>query len=260
MDDTGSKEPEGSNTATPGKRSNRARPEKLQQKVLALVRKHYSGGEGERFGPTLAAEHLSEEHGIELDAETLRRWMLKAGLWSRVRKSKRYRSRRQRKAHFGELLQLDGSFHRWLEDRAEQGCLINLVDDATGMAVAQFAEEETTWAVADVLRKWVERNGIPRAIYTDWKSVYHAKPEQEGSERQRSQFGHVRPARHRIDRGQLAAGQGTSGAASRHASRPAGEETPAAGNRYQRKLGYSGSDIPFAPYLPQLRHLPSRQP
>jgi transposase len=153
-----------------GRRSNRARPEKLQQKVLALVRKHSSGGEGERFGPTLAAEHLSEEHGIELDAETLRRWMLKAGLWSRVRKSKRYRSRRQRKAHFGELLQLDGSFHRWLEDRAEQGCLINLVDDATGMAVAQFAEEETTWAVADVLRKWVERNGIPRAIYTDWKS------------------------------------------------------------------------------------------
>lgn len=165
-----------------GRRSNRARPEKLQQKVLELIGKHYGGAVGERFGPTLAAEHLSEEHGIELDAETLRRWMLQAGLWSRTRKRKRYRSRRLRRAHFGELLQMDGSFHLWLEDRAEQGCLINLVDDATGIAVGQFTEEETTWAVADVLRKWVERYGIPRAIYTDWKSVYHAKPEEEGRE------------------------------------------------------------------------------
>jgi len=174
-----------------GRRSNRAKPEELQQKVLEEVRKHYGGAEGARFGPTLAAEHLKEEHGIAVDAETLRRWMLQAGLWSRARKRKRYRSRRLRKGHFGELLQMDGSFHRWLEDRAEQGCLINLVDDATGTAVAHLAEEETTWAVADVLRKWVESYGIPRAIYTDWKSVYHAMPEQDGKKRRLSQFGQM---------------------------------------------------------------------
>jgi transposase len=99
-----------------GKRSNRARPEELRAKALGLVRAHYSGEPGERFGPTLAAEHLANEHGVRVEAETLRRWMLAAGLWTRERKRKQYRRRRARKSHFGELLQLDGSFHRWLEE------------------------------------------------------------------------------------------------------------------------------------------------
>jgi transposase len=174
-----------------GRRSRQAKPQALREKAMQLVREHYSGGPGERFGPTLAAEHLSEEYGIELDHETLRRWMLEAGLWSRERRSRKHRRRRARKAHFGELLQMDGSFHEWLEKRGGRGCLINLVDDATGTTLAWFSEEETTWAVADVLRAWVQKYGIPRAIYTDWKSVYHAPPEGEEQEPRLSQFGQM---------------------------------------------------------------------
>src|SRR5215470_8682179 len=115
-----------------GRSSNRAKEEKFRRRVLGLVRAKYSGGIGERFGPTLAAEHLESEDGIVVDAETLRRWMLAAGLWSRERKRKAYRKRRERKAHCGELVQLDGSFEDWLEERGPRACLMNLVDDATG--------------------------------------------------------------------------------------------------------------------------------
>jgi transposase len=173
------------------RRSNRAKSSKLRNKIIGLVGTHYSGAPGERFGPTLAAEHLAEEHGLEVDSETLRRWMLAAGLWTRERKRKRYRQRRLRREHFGELLQLDGSFHEWLEQRGPKGCLLNLVDDATGTAMACFASDETTWAVADLVRAWVERYGIPQAIYTDWKSVYHAPPEKEEVAPQLSQFGNM---------------------------------------------------------------------
>jgi hypothetical protein len=95
--------------------------------VLGLVEKKYSGELGERFGPTLAAEHLAEEDGIEMAPETLRRWMLEAGLWSRQRRRKAHRQRRQRKGHFGELVQMDGSFHDWFEARGPRGRLMNMV-------------------------------------------------------------------------------------------------------------------------------------
>src|ERR1700722_821348 len=80
-----------------GRRSNHAKAARFRRRVLALVRKHYSGDPGERFGPTLAAEHLAEDHGVVVDAETLRRWMLEERLWSRERKRKPYRQRRQRR-------------------------------------------------------------------------------------------------------------------------------------------------------------------
>ena len=159
-----------------GRVSNRAKPKKFRQRVLKLVREKYSGGEEERFGPTLAAEHLREEDGLEVNEETLRRWMLQEGLWSRQRKRKPHRRRRVRKEHFGELVQLDGSFHEWLEDRGPRGCLMNMVDDATSRTLAQLGEEETTWAAADVLWGWVEEYGIPAALYTDWKNVYVREP------------------------------------------------------------------------------------
>ena len=168
-----------------GRRSNRGRPEKERRQILGLVRKHYSGGPGERFGPTLAAEHLEEDHGITVDAETLRRWMLAEGLWTRERKRKAYRQRRVRRAHFGELVQMDGSFEAWLEERGPRGCLIHMVDDATSRSLAKFDREETTWGVADTLWAWVKEYGIPRALYVDWKSVYQSAPtarqKQEGS-------------------------------------------------------------------------------
>ena len=95
--------PEGLKHGSAGRRSNRAKPERLRRKVLKLVREKYGGEVGERFGPTLAAEHLASEDGVQVDEETLRRWMLAEGLWSRQRRRKPYRQRRERKAHFGEL-------------------------------------------------------------------------------------------------------------------------------------------------------------
>lgn len=98
-----------------GRESNRGKPRRLRRRVLSLIRKKYSGSEAERFGPMLAAEHLGEENGIAIDHETLRRWMLEEGLWSRRRRRKRHCQRRERKPHFEELVQMDGSFHNWLE-------------------------------------------------------------------------------------------------------------------------------------------------
>lgn len=159
-----------------GKRSNHAQAARFRRRILALVRKHYGGDPGDRFGPTLASEHLAEDHGVVVDAETLRRWMLNEGLWTRERKRKPYRQRRLRRAHFGELVQMDGSFEDWLETRGPRGCLIHMVDDATSTSLATFTLEETTWGVADTLRIWVEKYGIPRALYVDWKTVYLVQP------------------------------------------------------------------------------------
>jgi transposase len=155
-----------------GRASNQATAAKSRERVLALVREKYGGGVDERFGPTLAAEHLASEDGVLVDHETLRRWMLVAGLWSRVRKRSPHRRRRERKAHFGELVQMDGSFHPWFEDRGPQSCLLTLVDDATGKTLGRFGAQETIWAAVGVLRAWIERYGIPQALYTDWKNVY----------------------------------------------------------------------------------------
>lgn len=158
-----------------GKRSNRAKPEQLQEQVLEIVRQEYGGGERDGLGPTLAAEHLQSDHGIVVGVNTLRQWMLEAGLWQRRRRRKPRRQRRQRKPHFGELLQLDGSHHKWLEERGPKACLMNLVDDSTGVGQGLFAEEETTWAAADLLERWVRFYGVPQALYTDWATVYLRK-------------------------------------------------------------------------------------
>ena len=155
-----------------GGASNHARAAAERAQVLALVREKYSGAVEERFGPTLAAEHLASEDGVTVHHDTLRRWMLSAGLWSRARKRSPHRSRRERKAHFGELVQLDGSFHLWYEARGPRGCLMNLVDDATGRTLARLGDAETIWAAAEVLRRWIETYGVPLALYTDWKNVY----------------------------------------------------------------------------------------
>lgn len=79
-----------------GRASNRSKPAKFRRRVLSLIKQKYSGSEEERFGPTLAAEHLAEEDGIAIDHETLRGWMLAEGLWSRQRKRKKHCQRRER--------------------------------------------------------------------------------------------------------------------------------------------------------------------
>ena len=160
-----------------GRRSSRRKPAALRRQVLALVRRELAGdATHERFGPTLAAEHLQEEYGLTVHHETLRRWMLAAGLWSRARAAPAHRRRRERHAHFGELVQLDGSFEPWLEERGPTACLMNLVDDATGRCGLRFEPTESIWGVVRSLRAWITAYGLPKALYTDWHAVYLRKP------------------------------------------------------------------------------------
>ena len=177
-----------------GRVSARAKPEKFRRRVMKLVQEKYGESEGERFGPTLAAEPLASEDGMRIDAETLRRWMLAEGLWKRRRKRKPYRQRRERRRHFGELVQMDGSFHDWLEERGPDGCLMNMTDDATSEVELRLGEEETIWAAANTLRTWIEKHGVPQALYVDWKNVYKRAPtqrEQLRGEEPVTQFGRM---------------------------------------------------------------------
>ena len=149
-----------------GRPSNRARSVEFKATVLARYQERYPD-----FGPTLAAEKLTLD-GLVVDHETLRGWLIRAGLWQRRRKRKRHRSWRERRAHFGELVQLDGSHHQWFEKRAGKCCLMNMVDDAQGTTLSWLAEEETSFAAMKLLWLWIERYGIPQSLYTDKKNVY----------------------------------------------------------------------------------------
>lgn len=164
-----------------GRPSNRSHPSAEREMVLSLVREHYAGfkakGTKQRFGPTLTAEHLFTDQGVLIPVRTLAQWMVDDGLWSKTRKVKSARhQRRERKEHFGELVQLDGSFHEWLEERGPKGCLMTMVDDATSRTGLSMGKEETTWAAANVLKQWIAKYGVPRALYTDWKNVYKRLP------------------------------------------------------------------------------------
>jgi transposase len=181
-----------------GRRSNRTIPLAHREQVLELVRQQYGGsirrGPGQRFGPTLAAEHLWTDHGVLIPVTTLTRWMRGAELWGRVRRAKPRHHRRERKAHFGELLQLDGSFHDWFEGRGPRACVMTMVDDATGHTLLRFGAEETIWAAAGILRAWIVAHGIPQAIYADWKNVYQRAPtlnERVRGETPLTQFGRM---------------------------------------------------------------------
>jgi hypothetical protein len=125
------------------------------------------------FGPTLASEKLNLDGYKRVDHETLRLWLVKEGLWQKRRKRSGHRTWRQRRAHFGELVQMDGSIHRWFEGRADGDyCLMNMVDDATGVTMSLFDKEETTACAMMLLWEWIECYGIPAALYTDHKNVY----------------------------------------------------------------------------------------
>ena len=149
-----------------GKRSNRGFGQTFKAAVLARYENRYKD-----FGPTLAVEKLAED-GFHLDHETLRRWLLSAGLIKRRRRRAKYRKLRKRSAHFGELVQMDGSHHAWFEERGEPACLMNMIDDATGVRLSLMDEEETTEVAMRVLWSWIERYGIPEALYVDRKNVF----------------------------------------------------------------------------------------
>ena len=181
-----------------GRPSNRTTPAAHRDQVLALVRAHYAGaaerGAGQRFGPTLVAEHLWTDHGVLVPLTTLQRWMRAADLWSRARRRRPMHRRRERKAHFGELVQLDGSVHDWFEGRGPKACAMTMVDDATGQTVVRFGTEETIWAAAEVLQAWITAHGVPRALYTDWRNVYLRPPtlnEEVRGERPFTHFGRM---------------------------------------------------------------------
>ena len=186
-----------------GRKSNRAHPMAERDEVLSIIRAHYGGsiakGPGQRFGPTLVAEHLWTDHGVLVPRQTLRDWMREAGLWSQMRRAKApAHVRRERMAHFGELVQMDGSFHDWFEGRGprqgQRSCMMSMVDDAKGTTLLRFGDEETTWAAATVLRSWIKAYGVPRALYTDWKNVYKREPtinERSRGEAAYTQFGRM---------------------------------------------------------------------
>jgi transposase-like protein len=164
-----------------GQASGRARPAAFKKKVLARYVEGYRD-----FGPTLAAEHLGAE-GMVVAAETLRRWLLREGLWQRKRKRQQHRQWRPRREHPGELVQMDGSHHDWFEGRRERAVLMVMVDDANSRVLARFSEQETTLAAYVVFAEYVRRYGRPVALYVDRDSIYRTEREPEIAEQMRGQ-------------------------------------------------------------------------
>ncbi|MDH5253170.1 MAG: ISNCY family transposase [Nitrospira sp.] len=152
-----------------GKPSNRRIPETVKAKALKLCEKPYGD-----FGPTLAAEKLTERHGITVSAETVRGWLLATGVTHFQRRKRPHRSWRERKAHVGALLQLDGSHHDWFEGRGPRCVLMAYIDDASSRVYARFYEYEGTIPAMDSFTRYVQRYGIPLAIYADKHSTYQS--------------------------------------------------------------------------------------
>jgi len=151
-----------------GRPSNGKIADETRRRALRLVGKHYSD-----FGPTLASEKLAERDGIRVSRETLRKWMIEAGLRKRLPRKVRHRQWRQRRACFGELVQMDTSIHPWFEGRGEQEpVLITTIDDATGRVLMRFFESDTTLANMEMIGRYIRHRGRPMAIYADRASHF----------------------------------------------------------------------------------------
>jgi hypothetical protein len=157
-------------SARRGQTSNRELPVDLRARAMALVRERYAD-----FGPTLACEKLAECHGVMLAKETVRRWMRDAGLWiPRRQRPPKLHQPRNRRACLGELVQIDGSDHRWFEERAPACTLLVFIDDATGRLMAlHFTATESTFSYFEAMRAYLEQHGKPVALYSDKASVFH---------------------------------------------------------------------------------------
>src|SRR5271167_3682558 len=149
--------------------SNRRKPAELRSEALAIIRERYWD-----FGPTLAAEKLREVHGLSLGRETLRLWMIEAGIWAdRKQRRKQVHQPRHRRECVGELVQIDGCEHWWFEDRGPQCTLLVFVDDATSRLMhLQFVESESTFAYFHAARAYLEAWGKPVAFYSDKHGVF----------------------------------------------------------------------------------------
>ena len=155
-----------------GKPSNRCLPNKERNKIIKLLNKHYYD-----FGPTLATEKLDENHDIKRDVGTIRQIMINEGLWKPKNKKKKgiHRSWRQRKEYYGEMVQFDGSYEHWFEDRCGTGeiCLLAAIDDASGKVTkAKFDQHEGVMPVMLFWQEYIEDYGKPRSIYLDKFSTY----------------------------------------------------------------------------------------
>ncbi len=153
-----------------GRPSNRRLPSAEEQRIS-----HYLQHDYPDFGPTLAAEKLSERQHIPHDPKTISRIMVSLKLWQpkQKRRSAPHREWRPRKQCFGEMIQFDGSYHNWFEDRGPEVCLLAAIDDATGnITGARFALHEGVLPVFTFWKRYLERQGKPRAIYLDKFSTY----------------------------------------------------------------------------------------
>lgn len=148
--------------------SNRGLSEEVRRKIVGLYGARYKD-----FGPVLFTEKLESVHEIKVDHETVRLLLIKEGLWQVTRKrKKRHKAWRERRGHFGEMVQMDGSHHLWFEIRGKMYCLMVMIDDATGIRMSLLSDGETTDAAMQLLWMWIKRYGVPKSLYTDKKNVY----------------------------------------------------------------------------------------
>lgn len=158
-----------------GKESNNRLDALVIEQAIDLIYKHYRD-----FGPTLAHEKLVEVHGLKLSDESVRRLMIEEGVWKPKRAKKpSAHQMRERRACFGELVQIDGSDHAWFEDRGPKCTLLVYIDDATGKLLELwFVPDETFFAYCKASRHYLERYGKPVAFYSDKHGIFRVNQEQ----------------------------------------------------------------------------------
>jgi len=156
-----------------GKASNRRFAPKVKDKVLKLYRTEYSD-----FGPTFASEKLLNVHKIQLSDETLRLWLSEGNIPYEKRKGRKHRQWRERKHHFGEMVQMDGSHHAWFEGRGSECVLMGYIDDATGTVSGRFYDYEGTMPAMDSFNRYIKRYGIPQSVYLDKHTTYKSPTKQ----------------------------------------------------------------------------------
>jgi transposase len=168
--------------------SNRRIDEAVQQQALRIVQQP----DWHDFGPTFASEQLVKQHGLAVSKETLRKWMIGAGVWkSRRRSLQEIHCWRARRSGCGELLQWDTSTHDWIEGRGEVRYLVRLIDDATSRSWGRFVLHDGTRENMGVLWEYLERNGRPVEVYTDRHAMF-AVPRRAGeNEQQRKEADRV---------------------------------------------------------------------
>jgi transposase len=166
-----------------GRASNRKLSDKTQRQALAILRKP----DWHDFGPTFAAEQLAKRHQIHVGKETLRGWMIEAGLWNhKVQTIEDVHIWRPRRSGFGELVQWDTSDHDWLEGRGPVRYLVRMIDDATSWSWGRFVESDATPQNMGVLWEYLEKNGRMVDVYTDRASMFTVQPRPgESKEQQR---------------------------------------------------------------------------